>query len=453
MKFPLALKWSITLLITSLTGVILVGLFAYQTTLSEYDRLRIEQAEAVVIEDLTTYYQEHQSWEGLEQWILETKLPPNGDPLILPFQMFALVDTEGDILLGNGPFLKGERVPAGLLEQGVNIVAADEIVAKALFATPPPGLNPLEQLYLERTTQSLMIGAGGAVLIALTLGVLLSRQFLRPLSELRTAITAMKRGDLNQRVKVMSRDELGELAETFNQMSAEIHRVNQLRRQMTADVAHDLRTPLMVIIGYLEALTDGTLSGTPDRYQAMAREANLLQRLIEDLRILSLADTGELKLICQPVKPDDLLKQVRQAFEPIAEQHKIKLVVQAGQTLPPVPVDRERMVQVLGNLVSNALRYTPQGGSVILTAYDQPEALHLEVHDTGTGIEPEKLPHIFERFYRTDESRHQYEGESGLGLAIAKSIIEAHGGTISASSQMGTGTTMLITLPLQKPRF
>jgi signal transduction histidine kinase len=229
-------------------------------------------------------------------------------------------------------------------------------------------------------------------------------------------------------------------------MSAQIHRANQLRKQMTADVAHDLRTPLMVITGYLEALCDGTLQATPARFEAMHHESKLLQRLVEDLRTLSLADAGELKLIDQSVKPYELLQHVRQSFEPIAQHQGVILRVDADEPLPDLRVDNERMAQVLGNLVSNALRYTPEGGSVILSAHSQPDSIQLAVQDTGTGIPAEKLPNIFERFYRTEESRHQRSDESGLGLAIAKSIVEAHGGTISASSQPGKGTTVTITL-------
>jgi signal transduction histidine kinase len=172
--------------------------------------------------------------------------------------------------------------------------------------------------------------------------------------------------------------------------------------------------------------------------------------LIEDLRTLSLADAGELKLIVQSVNPNELLQQVRQSFEPIAQQQQVNLSVHADEALSNLRIDRERMVQVLGNLVTNALRYTPEGGSVILSAAEQSSAIQLAVQDTGTGIEPQELTNIFERFYRTEESRHQYTEESGLGLAIAKSIVESHGGTISAASQVGHGTTMTISLPRQK---
>jgi signal transduction histidine kinase len=247
-------------------------------------------------------------------------------------------------------------------------------------------------------------------------------------------------------VTVRTQDELGELAQTFNQMSSDIHRANQLRKQMTADIAHDLRTPLMVISGYLEALRDGTLKPTQARFEAMSHEAALLTRLIDDLRTLSLADAGELKLLPQAVEPRDLLEQVQRSFEPLAAEHGVTLRVQADTALPDLQVDRERMVQVLANLVSNALRYTPAQGKVTLGARQQAGSVQLIVSDTGSGIAADKLPNIFERFYRVEASRTENQGESGLGLAIAKSIVEAHGGTITAESTLGKGTTFIITL-------
>jgi signal transduction histidine kinase len=297
---------------------------------------------------------------------------------------------------------------------------------------------------------SLLAGTLGASLIALLIGILLSKHFLSPLAELTKAISAMKQGNLSQQVPVRTHDELGKLARAFNQMSAELHRSNQLRKQMTADIAHDLRTPLMVISGYLEALQDGTLQPTAERFDLMNQEAIVLKRLIDDLRTLSLADAGELKLVRLPVQPRELLEQVQQSFEPIAVEQQVKLCVEADDRLPAIQIDRERMVQVLENLVSNALRYTPADGLITLRANQQQDSVRLVVTDTGDGIPQDQLQNIFERFYRIEESRTQNNGESGLGLAIAKSIIEAHHGTIAAVSQVGAGTSIMINLPIKE---
>jgi signal transduction histidine kinase len=443
----LAFKWIATLLLTSLVGVVLVGIFAYRTTVNEFDRLRVEQAKAAFVSDATTYYQTYHTWEGLGSWLRDqTPVALQNHDGNLPLQLFALVDGNNRVVLSSGPFRLGEDILVSDLRDVTPVVVAGRQVGAVLVAVPPPGLDPRQQDYLNRTMTALLIGAVGASAVALLIGVILSRQFLYPLSELTKAIAAMKHGDLNQRVQVRTRDELGQLAETFNQMSAEIHRANQLRQQMTADIAHDLRTPLMVISGYLEALHDGTLPPTPERFEAMNNEALLLKRLVDDLRTLSLADAGELKLATQPVQPRDLLEQVRQSFEPLAHERHILLSVEADADLPDLIIDRERMVQVLGNLVTNAIRYTPTNGSVTLGARRAANGVRLNVSDTGSGIEQDKLPYIFERFYRTEAARSQNEGESGLGLAIAKSIVEAHGGQIAAESRVGKGTSILITL-------
>jgi signal transduction histidine kinase len=440
----LTVRWILTLLVTSLVGVFLVGLFAYRTTITQFDRLRLEQAQTAFVEDVTTYYQAHQSWDGVQDWLLE-KQSASHSPFKFP-QLFALANTDGIVVAGFGPFHTDQTISASDLQTGVSVLLDGQPIGTAILAVPPPDLDPRERGYLINTNQALVFGAVGAISLALFLGIILSRHFLRPLTELTSAITAMQKGDLNQQVQVRTRDELGTLAQTFNEMSAQIHRANQLRQQMTADIAHDLRTPLMVISGYLEALRDGTFAPTPDRFEAMNREATLLKRLVEDLRTLSLADAGELKLLRQSIQPQELLQQVKQSFEPIADEQGVELHVQAAADLPELYVDRERMVQVLANLVSNALHYTPAGGSVTLIACKEQGKVQLAVKDTGSGIPEDKLPNIFERFYRIEESRSQNQGESGLGLAIAKSIVEAHQGTIKAESQPGSGTSMTITL-------
>jgi signal transduction histidine kinase len=257
----------------------------------------------------------------------------------------------------------------------------------------------------------------------------------------------MATGELEQQVVVRSRDELGELAAAFNQMSADLARASELRRQMTADIAHDLRTPLTVITGYLESLRDGVLQPSPARFDTIYNEAQQLQRLVEDLRTLSLADAGELPLNRQLVSPQELLEGLVAAYKHQAERQSIALHWQAEPGLPAINVDADRMMQVLSNLVSNALRYTPAGGQIALTAAQRGAGVQLTVQDNGAGIAREALPHIFERFYRGDPARQQHDGESGLGLAIARSIVEAQGGTIAVQSALGAGTTFTIMLP------
>jgi signal transduction histidine kinase len=217
---------------------------------------------------------------------------------------------------------------------------------------------------------------------------------------------------------------------------------------MTADIAHDLRTPLTVIAGYLESLRDQTLKPTAERFAVMHGETQLLLRLVEDLHTLSLADAGDLPLNRQEIPVDTLLDRALQSYQHHAEQSGVALIVRRGEPPPSVLVDVEQIGRVLGNLISNALRYTPRGGQITLGAErGDGDMVALTVADTGAGIAPEHLPKIFERFYRADQSRTRETGGSGLGLAIVRSIIEAHGGLVRIQSTLGQGTRFTLLLP------
>jgi two-component system sensor histidine kinase BaeS len=280
------------------------------------------------------------------------------------------------------------------------------------------------------------------------LGWLLARTLTAPVRELTAATQAMAAGDLNQRVAVHTHDEIGNLAHSFNQMSADLARASQLRKQMTADLAHDLRTPLSILRGYLEGLKEDQLQGTPALYILMHEEVLHLQRLVEDLRVLSLADAGELPLNRRMVDPTALLERTGLLYYVAAEQQGVHLRVEAAENLPSIQVDTDRLTQVLNNLVSNALRHTRQG-EILLGARANNTNVELSIRDTGSGIDAEDLPFVFDRFYRGDKSRQRMDdgASSGLGLAIAKAIVEAHGGTIQVESTAGSGTTFTIILP------
>jgi signal transduction histidine kinase len=222
---------------------------------------------------------------------------------------------------------------------------------------------------------------------------------------------------------------------------------------MTADIAHDLRTPLSVVLGHAEALSDGVLPPTEETFQTIHEEAQRLSRLIDDLRTLSLAEAGELPLIKRWVAPEMLLARAARAYDPQARQKQITISVQSDSKLPELFVDPERLAQVMDNILDNALRHTPQGGEITLVARMDPEAgptqIQFEVQNNGPAIGLEELPHIFERFYRSDKSRMRREdGGSGLGLAIARSIVEAHNGRIWAESKPGGGVSFVILLPV-----
>ena len=238
-----------------------------------------------------------------------------------------------------------------------------------------------------------------------------------------------------------------QLALAFNHMSQEVASANQQRRQMTADIAHDLRTPLTVIAGYVESMRDGILKPTPERLTLIYTEIERLQHLVSDLRMLSQADAGELHLNPQPVAPRLLLERAAELFQHHAERQNVHLAIQIEGDVPEIKVDESRMMQVMDNLISNALHYTPEGGKITLGAHKKENSVELIVQDTGSGIPAEEIPMIFNRFHRVEKSRHAEEGESGLGLAIVKALVEANGGQIWAESEEGKGTTMHMAFP------
>jgi signal transduction histidine kinase len=234
-------------------------------------------------------------------------------------------------------------------------------------------------------------------------------------------------------------------------MSADLARATHARRQMTADIAHDLRTPLQVIGGYIDAMAEGDLEPTRERLATVYAEIEHMQHLVADLRILSQADAGDLPLNRQAVQPQALLARVAATYANQADQKNITLTYSADPNLPPLHIDEDRMMQVLGNLLGNALRHTPPGGRIALAAYPRGTAVCVTVHDSGAGIAAEDLPYVFDRFYRGDHARQDEAGASGLGLAIARALVELHGGSIAAASPgPGAGAAFTITLPTGK---
>jgi len=310
------------------------------------------------------------------------------------------------------------------------------------------GRGPSEALFLNRINQTLIYSAIGALFVALLLGIFLARTLTRPLRELTAATRAVAEGDLGLTVPVRSRDELGELTASFNRMSEELARSTSIRRQMTADIAHELRTPISIILGHADAVHDRVLPPTQETFDIIRDEACRLERLVEDLRTLSRADAGELSLTRRPISPATLLEDAAADYHPLALERGIEVRREIAPDLPEVYVDPDRMAQVLGNLLSNALRYTLKGGIVTLAASLLENEVEIRIQDTGPGIGAEDIQHVFDRFYRADKSRQRDSGGLGLGLAIAKSIVENHGGHIWAESPDDSGTTFVIRLPV-----
>ena len=277
--------------------------------------------------------------------------------------------------------------------------------------------------------------------------VALARTLTRPIRDLKEATQTVAEGEYGQTVHVRSRDELGHLAQSFNAMSAELARMQSLRRQMTADIAHELRTPISVILGYADGLMDGVLPLSLEKIAPIRQETLRLEQLVDDLRVLSRADAGELSVNLAPVSPGAMLREAAQSQALMAEARGIELIVEDTAELPQAMADPDRAAQVLSNLVDNALLHAPRGSQILLAASLTSGMIQLQVTDQGPGIQPEDLPRIFDRFYRTDSSRRRDTGGSGLGLAIARSLAEAQGGKLWATSTPGQGASFHFSLP------
>jgi signal transduction histidine kinase len=308
----------------------------------------------------------------------------------------------------------------------------------------------LELAYLEAIRASLLQAALVACLAAVLLALLFSRLITEPVNRLKTSVQRVRDGDLSQRVNLETGDEIGELASAFNRMAERLESNERSRRQLLADVVHELRTPLSVIQGNLEAWQDGVVTPTPNAIAPVHEEAVLLSRLITDLRDLSLAEAGQLRLTRERVDLASLMQSVVNSYREHSADHNAAIVLSLPDgALPDVEADPVRLRQVLRNLLDNAARHTPAGGTVSLRATaDAKGFVRVEVADTGCGIEAADLPHVFEHFYKTDPSRDRSKSGSGIGLAIVKQLVETHGGTVSAASTPGQGSTISFTLPL-----
>jgi two-component system OmpR family sensor kinase len=430
---------------------------------------------------LAGYYAQSGSWAGVEALLSNPQSTVHGPGGAMmgrgPFGMMGgpamgvamgdrliLTDASGRVLLDTDGTSAGQTLAPEDLADSTPIVVNGQTVGRLLVTPAQSGAAAaLAAEFLSGVNRAVLLAALAAGGVALVLAAVLVRQIIAPLGKLRLAAHAITQGDLTQRVSISSQDEIGEVAAAFNQMAAALERNERLRRDMMADVAHELRTPLTVIQGQVEALLDGVFPLTPDQLMPIHDETLLLARLVADLRELALAEAGQLAVEHRPVDVSELAERVAAAVEPAAADKGVTLTTSVAPNLPTVSADADRLRQVLHNLLANALRYTPAGGRItVAVGLMQPEEqessgeplpphspapLLVSVADTGPGIPAEDLPYVFDRFYRADKSRSRAGGGSGLGLAIARSIVEAHGGRIWAESRPGQGTRIAFTLP------
>lgn len=437
--------------LVAVVGTYLLTARALEERFATFRKEERQVAAQELAQILGRFWEARGSWAGVDQ-LFRTRVEIT---VIRPGRMirtsgtlgwYALLDREGRVVacaetswLGrctaDDPVLR-ERSQ----NLGIPILAGNQIVG-TLVPIDPAALTPLEEEFLSSARRAALASGAVALGLALILGTVLATHLVSPLRNLIHATERIAQGDLAHRVVVRTRDELGKLAQAFNRMAEALQRAEAARRQFLADVAHELRTPLAVIRGNLEALLDGAFPLTPESLAPVYEETLHLGELIEDLRTLTLADTGHLPLEREKVELGELVEGVVEAVRPVAKEEGVEVVLSREPNLWAF-VDPRRIRQVLGNLLSNALRYSPPGSTITVSARRQGKEIWVSVQDQGPGIPEEDLPHIFERFYKADKSRA--EGGTGLGLAIAKEIVAAHGGRIWAENSGGARFTFAI---------
>lgn len=439
----LTVKLVLAFTLVSLVGIALVAILAAMFTGNQIREFFENQNRQALIAELADYYRQNGSWQGLQ-------ILANDPNFIQRYNWgFVVLDDLGRVVLrspnpGRIPMMFNRDLQ---IDQGIPITIEGDVVGTYYTVEFRFGNRMPLADQLTRLNTTLILASVGAVLASVVLGVILARSLTRSLRELIAATQKVAAGELEQQVPIRSNDELGELAASFNRMSADLTRARDLRRQMTADIAHELRTPLTVVLGHTEALSEGELPPDPETFEIIHDETKRLNRLVEDLRTLSLSDAGELHLNFQNIPPAELINRGAAARKPEAKNKAIEIQTTSESDLPEVYVDPDRMIQVLVNLLDNALRYTPAGGKVTLSAEKTRAGVAITVRDTGPGIPAEDIQHVFERFYRSDKSRQREEGGTGLGLAITRSLVEIQGGEISVESNPDEGAVFIIELP------
>ncbi len=452
LKTRLILTYAAVALLTVLVALLFVRFRSGQSLRNLVIDQQVEEM-SVLVED---YYTANQSLDGFVYYYLSTVLRGGAEsPFFQPPRdsnpedirgIRGLVDSEGKTLLPAQNLPVGVIVPEHWLDGAREVEVDGVVVAWILVDEKSLELSRSEQLFMKQVNLAIAIAAGTGILTAVILGMLLAVGILKPIRRLTEASEQMAQGALGQQVAVTSQDEIGRLGESFNRMSSDLARADADRKRLTADITHDLSTPLQIISGYIEMYENGDVSLNPQQLGIIKTELENLRRLVGDLTVLTQAEGGGVEILLSPVAPNQLLEQIAQAYQPIASQQHVDLRLELDQTLAAINVDEGRMLQVLKNLMENALRHTPAGGTVTL-ASKVGEQVELSVTDTGDGVAADDLPLIFERFYQADKARTGSKGKMGLGLAICKALVELQGASIRAESAgVGQGTKLTVTI-------
>lgn len=436
----LLLSFVFIILLTTVVGYYLIDR-AVDRAVTVFAARSFHRQDMVFQQILGGYYERIGSWDGVERLFTRARARR-----LLPF---VLVDSAGRVVIAPERERIGERVPREDLVYGIAIEVNGETVGTIL---PPPAIDhrsAIEQGFLRTVSSALRVSAAVVGVIGIILSALLLRQLTDPLKRLNAAAKEIARGKLSSRVRVSSSDELGDLAESFNEMARSLEESERVKQQMIADVSHELRTPISVVRTGLEGLRDGLLAPTPAHFASLHNKILLTGRLVADLQQLALADAGQLSIKKGPCDLVDLIEQIRATIGVELEDAGIELVIDLPTALPAVEADAQRIEQVLLNLLSNAMRHTPKGGTIRVAAQLSAErSVQVSICDNGPGLSDPDLLHVFARFYRADKSRTRESGGAGLGLAIAKALVEVHNGKIWAENTLPSGACFHFVLPV-----
>ena len=453
-----------------LIAITIISIIVNQSTTREFRsymfRGRMEQSDQIA-RDLAAYYAARSSWQGVEGYLaqafgfgmrpsmMSSRMMGRGMSWMMGGTVL-LADAGGTIIASRDGSGVGQKVTNAQLANSIPIEVSGRTVG-TLIVPGASAFDAPQEDFLRRVNASLLIEGVVAGVIAFALGFALFYQVTAPLNALASAARRIATGDLTTRVANPRDDEIGQVGRAFNAMAEGLAQSEMARRNMIADVAHELRNPLGVIQGQLEGMIDGVFPTTPEQIASIHEETLLLTRLVDDLRELALADAGQLRLMRCPTDLGALIEKTVAAFAPQAAGKNIALKTEIVTALPQVNMDPQRIEQVLRNLIANALRHTPGDGVVrVACSVDSARAsfVTVRVSDTGPGIPPDDLPRVFERFWRGDKSRsrapfdYRSGGGAGLGLAIAKQLVTAHGGEIGVESESGRGAMFWFSLPM-----
>jgi signal transduction histidine kinase len=452
-------KLTLAFLGVSLAAIGVVAILSARATGEQFRRYVVSMGMAGQSEwtdALVQYYATQGSWDGVGDLLAQMGSGAGGGmgmgrgrgAMGNAGPNLAVADEDGRVVASKSGELIGELLPSSLLAQGVPLSMDGRPIGTLLNVRPAEMmLDPQGEAFLSQVRASLAWAALLAAALSLVLGIGISRLLTAPLDRLTRAAQAVAGGDLSQRVDAQSKDEIGELGRAFNGMTSSLAEAETLRKNLMADVAHELRTPLTVVQGNLQAILDGVYPLEMAQVASLYDETRLLTRLVDDLHDLALADAGQLRLERAPVDLAALVRAAADHFAPAAEAAGVALELAVAEDVPEVAGDAGRLAQVLRNLLSNALRHTPPGGHVRVALDRAAGWARLQVADSGSGIAPEDLPHVFDRFYRGDGDRRRAGGGAGLGLAIARQLVTAHGGRIEVASPPGDGATFTVLLP------